>query len=77
MKRTTLVLEDGCIDAVRELAHRQGRPLSDVVNELLAEGLQRRLVAQTLPPIALPRFRMGLPRVDLADRDALEAAMGD
>jgi len=25
------MLEDGCIDAVRELAQRQGRPLSDVV----------------------------------------------
>jgi len=31
MKRTTLVLDDGCIDAVRDLAQRQGRTLSDVV----------------------------------------------
>lgn len=75
MKRTTLVLEEGCIDAVRELAQRQGRPLSDVVNELLAEGLQRRRASEAPPPFVLPSFRMGLPRVDLADRDALEAAM--
>ncbi|MBB5272582.1 hypothetical protein [Quisquiliibacterium transsilvanicum] len=75
MKRTTLVLEDGCIDAVRELAHRQGRPLSEVVNELLAEGLQRRLASDEPPAFVLPSFRMGLPRVDLANRDALEAAM--
>ena len=75
MKRTTLVLEDGCIDAVRELAQRQGRQLSEVVNELLTEGLQRRRESEEQPPFVLPSFRMGPPRVDVADRDALEAAM--
>lgn len=77
MKRTTLVLEDGCIDAVRDLAQRQGRALSDVVNELLAEGLARRRASEEAPAFVLPSFRMGLPRVDLADRNALEAAMDD
>jgi hypothetical protein len=75
VKRTTLVLEDGCIDAVRELAQRQGRQLSEVVNELLAEGLQRRRDSEAPQPFVLPTFRMGPARVDLADRDALEAAM--
>lgn len=69
------MLEDGCIDAVRELAQRQGWPLSDVVNELLAEGLERRRASEVPPRFVLPSFRMGLPRVDLADRGALEAAM--
>ena len=62
------------MDGVRRLAREQNRELSRVVNELLTEGLQRRRRA---PPRGLrqPSFAMGVPRVNLADRDALEAAM--
>jgi len=74
MRRTTLILEEGCMDAVRELARREGRPISEIVNELLAEGLQRRR-SKAAARFELPHFRMGVPRVDIADRDALEAAM--
>lgn len=74
MKRTTLILEEGCMDAVRELAREEGRPISEVVNELLAEGLQKRR-SKTTARFELPRFRMGAPRVDVADRDALETVM--
>jgi len=75
MKRTTLILEDGCMDRVRALAKRQGRTMSEVVNEILAEGLQRRRAK--LSSTTLPSFSMGRPRIDLADRDALEAVMED
>jgi hypothetical protein len=75
MKRTTLVLEDACIESVREIAHREGRQLSEVVNELLAEGLQRRRETGQAQAFALPAFEMGRPWVDLADRDALESAL--
>jgi hypothetical protein len=74
MKRTTLVLEDGCIEGVRQLARRERRQLSEVVNELLAEGLQRRRIRQR-PPLVLPTFAMGMPRVNLGDRNALESLM--
>lgn len=74
MKRTTLILEEGCMEAVRELAHREGRPISEVVNELLAEGLQKRR-SKSAARFDPPRFRMGAPRIDIADRDALETAM--
>jgi hypothetical protein len=74
MKRTTLVLEDACMDGVRDLAHREGRQISQVVNELLAEGLQRRK-AKPRQRIELPSFHMGRPRVNLGDRNALEALM--
>jgi hypothetical protein len=74
MKRTTLVLEDGCIEGVRRLARREGRQLSEVVNELLAEGLQRRRGGRR-EPLVLPSFAMGRPRVDLGDRNALESLM--
>lgn len=74
MKRTTLVLEDACIDGVRDLAQREGRQLSEVVNQLIAEGLQRRR-APKRRGFALPVFSMGKPRVNLGDRNALEALM--
>ena len=74
MKRTTLVLEDACIDRVRQIAQREKRQLSEVVNELLADALQRRRSAKR-NGLALPRFPMGRPRVNLGDRNALEALM--
>ena len=74
MKRTTLILEDGCMDGVREIAGRENRQISEVVNELLAEGLARRAPAKTRS-FELPTFSMGRARVNLADRDALEQAM--
>lgn len=74
MERTTLILEDACMDGVRELARREHREISRVVNELLAEGLQRQQM--TKPRLCeLPAYRMGQPKENLADRDALEAAM--
>jgi hypothetical protein len=74
MKRTTLVLEDACIEGVRELARAENRDMSRVVNELLAEGLQRRATAEP-STFKLPAFRMGAPRVNIGDRDALESAL--
>ena len=62
------------IAAVRELSRRQGRQLSEVVNELLAEGLQRRR-ARRVRTFELPSFAMGRQRVNLGDRNALEALM--
>ena len=49
--------------------------MSEVVNELLAEGVQRRRQAKERKPLRLKTFSMGRPRVNLADRDALEALM--
>lgn len=68
------MLEDACMDGVRELARREGRQLSEVVNELLAEGLQRRRQRRR-SGLALPSYSMGRPRVNLGDRNALEALM--
>lgn len=76
MKRTTLILEEGCLEGVKDLARRDKRTMSDVVNEILAEGIQRR---QVKSPVAfeLPTFEMGEIRINLGDRDALETAMED
>lgn len=74
MKRTTLVLENARIEGIRDLAHCEGRQISQVVNGLLAEGLQR-CKAKRGQRIELPSFHMGRPRVSLGDRNALEALM--
>ena len=64
------------MEGVRRLAQREHRNMSRVVNELLAEGLQRRIKVSRAP-FRLPVFPMGAPRINLGDRDALEAVMGE
>jgi len=69
-----LILEDGCMEAVRDLARKEGRQLSQVVNDLLLEGIRgKRQRGRTR--VKLPAFSMGRPRVNLGDRHALEALM--
>jgi len=74
MKRTTLIMEESCLQGIRDLARREGKNLSQVANELLVEGLQRRKTKRR-PEFQLVSFSMGKPRVNLGDRDALEALM--
>jgi hypothetical protein len=74
MKRTTLVLEEGILNGIREEAHLEGKDMSELANELLLQGLIARR-AKVKAPAELPAFSMGLPRVNLADRDALEQLM--
>jgi len=62
------------MEGVRTLAQREHRDMSRVVNEILAEGLQRRTKVNR-PPFKLPVYSMGTPRVNVGDRDAVEAAM--
>ena len=69
-----MILEDGCMEAVRNLARKEGRQLSQVVNELLLEGIRgKRQRGRTR--VKLPAFSMGRPRVNLGNRHALEALM--
>ncbi len=59
---------------VRDLARRQNRQISQVVNELLLESLVRRKKGPR-PKSSLRSFAMGRPRVNLGDRNALESLM--
>ena len=72
MKRTTLILEESCLEGIRNLAHREGKTLSEVANELFAEGLRRRETGRR-PEFKIVSYSMGKPRVNLGDRNALEA----
>ncbi len=45
--RTTIVIDDHLYDEARRLAYESRRALSEVINELLAEGLKRVASAPT------------------------------
>ncbi len=68
--RTTLVLDPQRLIELKRLAAEQRRTLSSVVDEALRLGLQRHQQVKSAP-IRLPTFKMGLPRVNLANRDQL------
>lgn len=63
------------MESVRNLARAENRNLSDVVNELLREGLEKHSRKEGPSEFDLPSYSMGPARVNLADREALEAAM--
>lgn len=46
---------------VKNLAHKQGKTMTELVNELLAEGIRRRETAEPNPPFELPSFPWGVP----------------
>ena len=49
--------------------------MTDLINEFIAEGLAARTAPKPEQALRLPVFEMGRPRVNLADREALEAIM--
>lgn len=70
MRRTTLILDERRIVDLKRLAADQGRTLSALVDEFLAEGI-RRSRAPKKRSTHLPVFDMGEPRVNIDDRDQL------
>ena len=75
MARTTLILDDTQMERLKDLARAQRRTMTDLINEFIAEGLASRTTDKAINRFVLPVFRMGRPRVNLADREALEAIM--
>jgi hypothetical protein len=75
MARTTLLLDDTQMVRLKNLARAQGRTMTELINEFIAEGLAARTSPKSEQSLNLPAFDMGRPRVNLADREALEAIM--
>ena len=71
--RTTLTLDDDVLKVARGRAREQDRPLKDVINEALRQGL----AVGEAPPTNAYEFHLKtvegrlLPGVDLTDRDKL------
>jgi len=75
----TLDIDDDLMKRLREEAARRGTTMSALVEAglrlILDEQRAPVRVPDQLPP--LPTWNLGVPRVDVADRNALAAAMGD
>ena len=71
--KTTLIIPDELLRRLRKRAAEAGRTLSAVVAEALHRGLEAGSASRKPP--ALPVHRMGRPKVDLSDREALFRAM--
>jgi hypothetical protein len=73
LMRTTMTLDDDVLKAARRRAREEDRPLKDVINEALRQGLA--LGAKPATPRYVFRLRTVegrlLPGVDLTDRDKL------
>lgn len=73
--RTTLILDDALFRELKKRAAQEQRTLTEVTQEALRLGLERRDVAQRGRRTKLPSFAMGRPLVDVADRDRLQEAL--
>ncbi len=74
--RTTLDIDDPVLKEVKALHQKEGRSMGTIVTELLADALARRRKAGAAvrPRLSWTSKPMS-PRVDLADKDAVYAAL--
>ena len=71
MARTTLNIQDDLLRRLKEKAAREGRPMQDVANDLLRQGLAERQGRKDYH-LALEGWQAeALPGVDILDRDNL------
>ena len=73
--RTTVDIDEPVLKELKRLTQRQGKALGRVVSDLLAESLGRRRAAMPTAPVFAWTSRPMGARVDLADKDALRAAL--
>jgi predicted transcriptional regulator len=69
---TTLTLDDELAEELEEVAHRAGKPFTDVVNETLRKGLSAGALSPK--PYRLETVSLGVRNIDKARHisDALE-----
>jgi hypothetical protein len=73
--RTTVDIDDPVLKDLKKIQQKEGRSLGRLISDLLAQALGERKSAKT--PTRAPQWiskAMGA-RIDLADREALYAAM--
>ncbi len=73
--RTTIDIDDPILREVKTLQEREGRSMGAVVSELLADALARRRSTKGATPAFSWTARSMRARVDVADKDALYAAL--
>jgi hypothetical protein len=74
MPRTTVDIEGPLLSELKGLQKKEGRSLSKIVSELLAEGLAQRRLGRSIPRLQwISRSMQAL--VDLEDKEELFAAL--
>jgi hypothetical protein len=73
--RTTMDIDDPILREVRAIHEKEGRSMGAVVSELLADALARRRASSRVRPSFRWTSRSMKARVDLADKDAVYAAL--
>jgi hypothetical protein len=73
MPRTTIDLDPGVLKELRRRGHQEGKSMGQVASEILAQALAE----PPLPgePFGWSTGRLGVPRVDLEDREAVRAVL--
>jgi hypothetical protein len=74
MPRTTIDIDSPLLNEIKVLQKKEGRSLSRIVSELLAEGLAQRRSGHPSPRLHWISRSMQA-RVDLKDKEALFEAM--
>ena len=72
--RTTVDIDDPVLREVKRLHEKEGRSMGAIISELLADALARRRSASR-PPAFRWASRAMRARVDLADKDAVNAVL--
>lgn len=77
MARTTVDIDTPVLKEVKRIQKRSGKSLGRVVSELLADAVGREKAGTTArPPFRWISSAMGT-RVDLTDKEAVRAALGE
>jgi hypothetical protein len=66
--RTTVTIDEAVYAELKETAHRQRQPLTQVMNRALQLGLQSMKRSPRKGRIRTPEFRMGTPLVGNLDK---------
>jgi hypothetical protein len=77
MSRTTLDIDKPVLDEVKQLQQREGKSLGQVVSRLLAEALALPENKDTSPAALQWTAKPMGSRIDLADKEALFAALDE
>lgn len=77
MPRTTIDLDRSVLEALRRASRRQAKSMGQLASELLAPALAGDEDAGGRAEFRLRTARLGKPRVDLEDKEALRAALED
>ena len=75
MPRTTLDLDASVLKQLKRRGQREHKSLGTLASELLARGLELHDDDQPVARVQWRSAHLGIPRVDLEDKEAMRAAL--